>query len=153
MNGFPESQTANEFDTDAYSVLVVAEKFQTGFDQPLLYAMYVDKILTGLAAVQTLSRLNRRAEGKDGTFILDFRSDADAIRAAFEPYYGETAAPPTDPNLLYDTRHALDEYGVLRPEEVAKVAALLVADENRNNHARIHAALAPAIDRFYALEV
>jgi len=152
MNGFPESQTPREFERDEWRFLVVADKYQTGFDQPLLYAMYVDKVLTGLAAVQTLSRLNRRAEGKDGTFVLDFRNDADAIRAEFETYYGETVAPPTDPNLLYDTRHALDEYGVLRSEEVAKVAALLVADDNINNHARLHAALAPAVDRFYALE-
>ncbi len=154
MNGFPESQTPREFEEDEWRFLVVADKYQTGFDQPLLYAMYVDKVLTGLAAVQTLSRLNRRAEGKDGTFVLDFRNDADAVRAEFETYYGETVAPPTDPNLLYDTRHALDEYGVLRPEEVAKVATLLVAagEAGRNNHARIHAMLAPAMDRFDALE-
>jgi type I restriction enzyme R subunit len=152
MNAFPESQTPREFEQDEWRFLVVADKYQTGFDQPLLYAMYVDKVLTGLAAVQTLSRLNRRAEGKDGTFVLDFRNDADAIRAEFDTYYGETVAPPTDPNLLYDTRQALDEYGVLRPEEVAKVAALLIADDDTNNHARIHAALAPAVDRFRALE-
>jgi type I restriction enzyme R subunit len=152
MNGFPETQTPREFEQDEWRFLVVADKYQTGFDQPLLYAMYVDKVLTGLAAVQTLSRLNRRAEGKDGTFVLDFRNDAESIRAEFEKYYGVTVAPPTDPNLLYDTRHALHEYGVLRPEEVAKVAVLLVADESRNNHARIHAALAPAVDRFNALE-
>jgi type I restriction enzyme, R subunit len=152
MNGFPESQTPREFEQDEWRFLVVADKYQTGFDQPLLYAMYVDKVLTGLAAVQTLSRLNRRAEGKDGTFVLDFRNDADVVRNAFEPYYGETIAPPTDTNLLYDTRHALDEYGVLRPEKVAKVAALLLADEVRANHARIHAALAPAVDRFNALD-
>ena len=152
MNGFPEGQTPREFEEDEWRFLVVADKYQTGFDQPLLYAMYVDKVLTGLAAVQTLSRLNRRAEGKDGTFVLDFRNDADAIRAEFETYYGETVAPPTDPNLLYDTRHALDEYGVLRPEEVEKVATLLVAGNGDLNHARVHAALAPAIDRFHALE-
>ena len=152
MNGFPEGQTPREFEEDDWRFLVVADKYQTGFDQPLLYAMYVDKVLTGLAAVQTLSRLNRRAEGKDGTFVLDFRNDAEAIRAEFEPYYGETVAPPTDPNLLYDTRRALDEYGVLRPEEIEKVAALLVSTDSGLNHARIHAALAPAIDRFYALE-
>ncbi len=95
MNGFPESQTPREFEGDGWRFLVVADKYQTGFDQPLLYAMYVDKVLTGLAAVQTLSRLNRRAEGKDGTFVLDFRNDGEDIRAAFEPYYGETVAPPT----------------------------------------------------------
>ncbi len=148
-NGFPESQTANEFDTDAYSILVVAEKFQTGFDQPLLYAMYVDKTLTGLAAVQTLSRLNRIHNNKDGTFVLDFRNDADEIRKAFEPWYGKTVAPPTDPNLLYDTRHELDHFGVLWPEEVENAIALLLTT---GDHGRVHAALQPAIDRFFALD-
>ncbi|MBA3790900.1 MAG: DEAD/DEAH box helicase family protein [Rubrobacter sp.] len=152
MNGFGERQTPREFEEDWWQFLVVADKYQTGFDQPLLYAMYVDKVLTGLAAVQTLSRLNRRAEGKDGTFVLDFRNDADAVRGEFETYYGKTVAPPTDPNLLYDTRHALDEYDVLRNEEITKVADLLLTGESRNNHARIHAALAPAMDRFQALQ-
>src|SRR5215203_259651 len=151
MNDFPESQTPREFEQDEWRFLVVAEKYQTGFDQPLLYAMYVDKVLTGLAAVQTLSRLNRRAEGKDGTFVLDFRNDADAIRAAFEPWYGETIAPPTDPNLLYDTRHALDEFGVLWPEEIETVVALLLIGDSVN-HGRVHAALAAAIDRFAHLK-
>jgi len=85
MNGFPDSQTANEFNTDDYSILIVAEKFQTGFDQPLLYAMYVDKTLTGLAAVQTLSRLNRIHENKDGTLVPRLpqrcRRDPRGIRA------------------------------------------------------------------------
>ena len=111
------------FDTDEYQILVVAEKYQTGFDQPKLYAMYVDKLLSGLNAVQTLSRLNRIHPDKDGTFILDFRNDAEEIRDAFQPYYGTTVAPPTDPNLLYDTRHALDEYGVLWPDEIETVVA------------------------------
>jgi type I restriction enzyme R subunit len=152
MNGFPDSQTAKQFDADAYRILVVAEKFQTGFDQPLLYAMYVDKTLSGLNAVQTLSRLNRIHPDKDGTFVLDFRNDAEEIRAAFEPYYGETVTPPSDPNLLYDTRHDLDEFGVLRSDEIAKVVALLLAVSGPADHGRIHAALAPAIDRFRDLD-
>ena len=151
MNGFPEAQTAREFASEAWRFLVVAEKYQTGFDQPLLYAMYVDKVLTGLAAVQTLSRLNRVAEGKDGTFVLDFRNDAEAVRAEFEPYYGRTVAPPTDPNLLYDARRELDPFGVLGAEEIRRVTDLLLAPETPNAHARIHAALAPAVDRFGAL--
>lgn len=151
MNGFPESQTPREFARGEWRFLVVAEKYQTGFDQPLLYAMYVDKILTGLAAVQTLSRLNRVTDGKDGTFILDFRNHAEAIRAEFEPYYGKTIAPPTDPNLLYDSRAALDQYGVLRSEEIERTVAILLAAEDHNGHARLHAALAPAVDRFHAL--
>ncbi|MCY4621111.1 MAG: DEAD/DEAH box helicase family protein [bacterium] len=108
-NGFPESQIVNRFDTDEYRIMVVAEKFQTGFDQPKLVAMYVDKTLTGLAAVQTLSRLNRTHPDKDGTFVLDFVNDTYDIREAFAVYHGKTVAPPTDPNLLFDTRYALDE--------------------------------------------
>lgn len=149
-NGFPESQTAERFDTDQFQIMVVAEKFQTGFDQPKLYAMYVDKTLTGLAAVQTLSRLNRTHPDKDGTFVLDFVNDAEEIASAFEPYHGRTVAPPSDPNLLYDTRHALDEFGVLQPEEALTVVRLLMAEPQ--DHGRIHAALGPAIDRFGNLE-
>lgn len=152
MNGFPESQTAEQFETDKWRILVVAEKFQTGFDQPLLYAMYVDKVLSGLAAVQTLSRLNRIHPDKTGTFVLDFRNDAEDIRAAFAPYYGATVAPPSDPNLLYDTRAALDEYGVLRPDEIARAVALLINVSGPSDHGRVHAALAPAIDRVKQLD-
>lgn len=148
-NGFPESQTPERFDTDDYQFMVVAEKFQTGFDQPKLYAMYVDKTLTGLAAVQTLSRLNRTHPAKDGTFVLDFVNDASEIAKAFAPYYGKTVAPPSDPNLLYDTRHALDEYGVLDAGEATTFARLLLADHV--DHGRLHAALGPAIDRFRSL--
>ncbi|HZJ07343.1 MAG TPA: type I restriction endonuclease subunit R, partial [Nocardioidaceae bacterium] len=155
MNAFPDTQTAAEFDTDDWHLLVVAEKYQTGFDQPKLYAMYVDKVLSGLAAVQTLSRLNRTyaRDGirKDGTFVLDFRNDADDIRASFEPWFGATVAPPTDPNLLYDTRHGLDEFGVLWPDEVERTVVLLLAS-GKVVHDRVHAALAPAIDRFADLE-
>jgi len=152
LNGFPDTQTVDRFATPAYRILVVAEKYQTGFDQPLLYAMYVDKVLTGLGAVQTLSRLNRICDGKDGTFVLDFRNEATDIAAAFEPWYGETVAPPTDPNLLYDTRHALDEYGVLRPEEIERAVSLLATMTTSSDHARVHAALAPAVDRFRSLD-
>ena len=113
-------------------MLIVAEKFQTGFDQPLLHTMYVDKVLIGLAAVQTLSRLNRIHPLKTDTFVLDFRNETDDIVKAFEPYYGRTVAPPTDPNLLYDTRFRLDQYDVLRePEVTAAVAALLSAASGR----------------------
>jgi len=152
MNGFPDTETARKFDTDEFRILVVAEKFQTGFDQPLLYAMYVDKTLSGLNAVQTLSRLNRTHRDKDGTFVLDFRNDAEAIREAFEPYYGETVAPPSDPNLLYDTRAALDEFGVLMADEVVKVTGLILKVFGPSDTARVHAALDPAIDRVNDLE-
>jgi type I restriction enzyme, R subunit len=150
LNRFPESETASRFDGDDHRILVVAEKFQTGFDQPKLYAMYVDKPLTGLAAVQTLSRLNRIHPDKDGTFVLDFINDAGEIAAAFEPYYGETVAPPSDPNLLYDTHHALDEFGVLRAEEAEAFARLLLVDGA--DHSRLHGVLNQAIDRFQELD-
>ncbi len=149
VNGFPESQTAQRFDSSDFQILVVAEKYQTGFDQPKLYAMYVDRTLTGIAAVQTLSRLNRTMDGKDGTVVLDFRNEAEDVQAAFEPYYGATTANPTDPNLLYDTRAALNEYGVLRQDEIERMTNLLMAPATPSSHGRIHAALQPAADRFH----
>ena len=87
--------------------------------------MYVDKPLTGLAAVQTLSRLNRIHPSKSDTFVLDFRNDHEDIQKAFEPYYGRTVAPPTDANLLWDTRHRLDQYDLLRPDEIEATVAVL----------------------------
>lgn len=103
MNHIPESQTAEEFKKDEYKFLIVAEKFQTGFDQPLLSAMYVDKKLGGVNAVQTLSRLNRTTYGKDDTFVLDFVNKTDEIKEAFQPYYTTTIlSEATDPNILHD---------------------------------------------------
>jgi type I restriction enzyme, R subunit len=157
MNHFPESQTANRFkgeepyDPMDFQVLIVAEKFQTGFDAPLLHTMYVDRVLTGLAAVQTLSRLNRIHPEKTDTFVLDFRNEAEAIAKAFEPWYGQTVAIPTDPNLLWDTRHALDAFDVLRDEEMAAVAAILVTLDEAAGHGKVYAGLDPAVDRFHAL--
>ena len=150
MNGFPEAQTPERFTTGDYQVLIVAEKFQTGFDQPLLHTMYVDKVLVGLNAVQTLSRLNRIHPNKADTFVLDFRNETEDIVKAFEPYYGRTVAPPTDPNLLFDTRRRLDDFDVLRPGEIEETVALLLADD-AINHGRVYAALDPAVERFGAL--
>jgi type I restriction enzyme R subunit len=152
MNGFSESKTADQFATKDYQVLIVAEKFQTGFDQPLLYTMYVDKVLTGLAAVQTLSRLNRIHPLKSDTFVLDFRNETDDIVEAFEPYYGRTVAPPTDPNLLWDTRRRLDQQDVLRPDEIIATVAVLVAITDPKDHGKVYALLDPAVERFIALD-
>ncbi len=151
MNGFPESETARRFGDD-YQVLVVAEKFQTGFDQPLLHTMYVDKVLMGLNAVQTLSRLNRTYPGKSETFVLDFRNETDDIVRAFEPYYGRTVAPPTDPNLLFDTRrHLFDDFEVIEPTEVTVAVELLLTGSGPSAHAKVYAALDPAVERFSGL--
>ena len=148
-NGFPESETATRFDGDEHRIMVVAEKFQTGFDQPKLVAMYVDKTLSGLAAVQTLSRLNRTHPDKDGTFVLDFVNDTEEIRDAFAVYHGKTVAPPTDPNLMFDTRDELNNFNILDPGEMQQAAVLIL--NNENNHAQIHAAMQPAVERFKAL--
>ena len=145
-NGFPESETATRFDGDEYRIMVVAEKFQTGFDQPKLVAMYVDKTLTGLAAVQTLSRLNRTHPDKDGTFVLDFVNDTDDVRDAFAVYHGKTVAPPTDPNLMFDTRNDLNDFNTLDPGEMQQVAALILNEDD--NHDQVHAAMQPVIERF-----
>jgi type I restriction enzyme, R subunit len=153
MNAFPESQTAERFASDDYQVLVVAEKFQTGFDQPLLHTMYVDKVLTGLNAVQTLSRLNRIYPPlKTDTFVLDFRNELEDVQEAFRPWYERTEAVPTDPNLLYDTHRALLEFGVLREDEVVAAVQALLAVTDTSGHGAVHAALGPAQDRFGELE-
>ena len=149
-NGFPESETATRFDGDEYQIMVVAEKFQTGFDQPKLVAMYVDKTLSGLAAVQTLSRLNRTHPDKKGTFVLDFVNDTDEIRDAFAVYHGKTVAPPTDPNLIFDTRDALNEFNILDPGEMQQVAVLILDEDS--SHAQIHAAMQPTVERFKNLD-
>jgi len=107
MNGgIKESELPERFDSHEYQVLLVAEKYQTGFDQPLLHTMYVDKKLTGLHAVQTLSRLNRICVGKEDTFILDFRNTPEEIFKAFKPYYEDTPTEAlTDAQHLYRLQH------------------------------------------------
>ncbi len=149
MNPFPDTQTRNEFDTDEYQVMVVAEKFQTGYDQPLLHTMFVDKKLEGVAAVQTLSRLNRIAPGKDDTFVLDFRNDAEEIQKAFTPFYETTITEPTDPNALWDARDRLWEYDVLREDEIEAFAQVFFSsDASSLDHGKLYAFLDPAVDRF-----
>jgi type I restriction enzyme R subunit len=153
MNAFPESETAERFGGDEYQVLIVAEKFQTGFDQPLLHTMYVDKVLTGLNAVQTLSRLNRiLPPEKTDTFVLDFRNEAEQIQEAFRPWYERTDAVPTDPNLLYDTHRALWDFDVLREGEVDDGVQALLSVTETTGHGAVYAALDLARDRFLALD-
>ena len=114
LNGFPESQTAEKFDKEGYRILIAANKFQTGFDQPKLEAIYVDKVLSGVAAVQTLSRLNRCYPGKR-TCVVDFTNEASTIQASFSDYYGAaTIDSVTDPNVVYDLKTRLDSFDVYR---------------------------------------
>lgn len=150
MNGFPESQTAETFKKDEYRLLIVAEKFQTGFDQPLLHTMYVDKRLRGLHAVQTLSRLDRiYPPYKEDTFVLDFANDAEDIRKAFEPYYEETfLSEGTDPNLLYDLQTQVEGFHLLTQPEIERFAEVYFS--TKGTQAKLYSILQPAVDRYKA---
>ena len=152
MNGFGDRETAERFDTDDFQVLIVAEKFQTGFDQPLLHTMYVDKVLSGLNAVQTLSRLNRTMDGKVSTFVLDFRNETDDIEKAFAPWFEQTQAVPTDPNLLWDTHRSLMASPVIHEDEIGNAVKELLAGRRVDNHAKVYASLDPALTRYEALD-
>ncbi len=150
MNGFGEKQLPERFDTDEFRVLLVAEKYQTGFDQPLLHTMYVDKRLDNVKAVQTLSRLNRIYPGKDDTFVLDFVNEAETIRKAFLPYYEEAYLPEaTDPNMLYDLKTKIMDAQVLWPEDIERAwRALESTADVKTGNAALNAALDPAVERF-----
>lgn len=134
------------FATDEYQVMLVANKFQTGFDQPLLVAMYVDKRLSGVAAVQTLSRLNRVAPGKDQTFVLDFANGAEEIVEAFEPYYeATTLADVTDRNIVHETMAKLDAAAIYQESEIDGLVADYLAKKGNNALTKW---VTPARDRF-----
>ncbi len=151
MNGIPEAQTANTFEAPEYRILIAANKFQTGFDQPLLQAMYVDKKLGGVNAVQTLSRLNRTHPDKPGTMVLDFANESDDIQAAFQPYYETTIlSEATDPNLLYEIQTQLKNFAVFTDEDVEAFARVFFAGGMTLD--QLYAALAPAVVRFSDLQ-
>ncbi|WP_302141366.1 type I restriction endonuclease subunit R [Halomonas alkalicola] len=119
LNGFPSSQIPDRVQQDPYRYLIVADKYQTGYDEPLLHTMYVDKALSGIKAVQTLSRLNRAHPQKHDTFVLDFYNDADTIQKAFEDYYRTTIlSEETDPNKLHDLKSDLDGYQVYSQAQI-----------------------------------
>ncbi len=150
MNGFSDSQTAHMFAGGEYRFLIAAFKFQTGFDQPLLHTMYVDKKLGGVNAVQTLSRLNRTHPGKHETMVLDFANEAEDIRKAFEPYYEATLlSEETDPNLLYQLQSQLLDFDVYTEGEVDAFAAVYF--DSATTQDQVYACLAPQVDRFRAL--
>lgn len=135
------------FDTDEYQVMLVANKFQTGFDQPKLCAMYVDKKLSGVDAVQTLSRLNRTYPGKDKTFILDFFNEPEEIKEAFDPYYTSANLDAvTDPNLIFDLQIKLDSSSIYTQQEVEQFAEAFF--DPKGTQASMASAVKPAADRF-----
>ena len=138
------------FSTEEFKVLIVANKFQTGFDQPLLMAMYVDKRIDGITAVQTLSRLNRTTFGKDITFVLDFVNDTETIRLAFEPYYATTELlATTDPNMVYDLETKLGKQGIYSEQDVKNFIEAYRKPKARQQD--IQAALSVPVSRFNGL--
>jgi type I restriction enzyme, R subunit len=133
LNGFPSNDIAGKIQTDPYRFLICADKFQTGYDEPLLHTMYVDKPLSGIKAVQTLSRLNRAHPKKHDCFVLDFQNNAEAVTFAFQDYYRTTLlAEETDPNNLHDLKAALDNAQVYAPAQVDQFAALFVGGASRD---------------------
>jgi type I restriction enzyme R subunit len=133
LNGFSSGDIAGKIQTDPYRFLICADKFQTGYDEPLLHTMYVDKPLSGIKAVQTLSRLNRAHPQKHDCFVLDFQNNAEAINFAFQDYYRTTLlAEETDPNKLHDLKGALDAAQVYSPEQVQQLVALFLDGADRD---------------------
>ena len=132
LNGFPSSQIPDKIQEDPYRILICADKFQTGYDEPLLHTMYVDKTLAGIKAVQTLSRLNRAHPNKTDTFVLDFMNSSDVIRESFADYYRTTMlADETDPDKLHDLKATLDNRQVYTSQQVDALAEGCLADKDR----------------------
>ena len=155
-SGLREKELPEKFATQEYQVLLVAEKYQTGFDQPLLHTMYVDKRLAGIQAVQTLSRLNRTHPLKEDTFVLDFVNDREEIREAFKAYYeGAEMGEEVDPARMYAIKGELDASGVYLDEELERFCAVYFKPKQRQSvqdHQAMNAALDPAVSRFTVLQ-
>lgn len=155
-NGLPEAELPETFDSDEFRVLLVAEKYQTGFDQPLLQAMYVVKRLAGVQAVQTLSRLNRMAPGKARTFVLDFANEEDDIFKAFKPYYEDTPmGESVDPQRLNELQHRVLEWAIFTTEDVSAFSVVWYGkkkDHTATDHRTINAILDRAVDAFQRRE-
>ena len=133
MNKFPSKDIADQIEKDPYRFLICADKFQTGYDQPLLHTMYVDKPLSGMKAVQTLSRLNRAHPQKYDAFVLDFMNEMETIRTSFEPYYRTTIlSDETDPNRLHDVKASLDDYQVYQPGQIDQLVELYLGGADRD---------------------
>ena len=155
-HGISEKELPEKFATQEYQVLLVAEKYQTGFDQPLLHTMYVDKRLAGIQAVQTLSRLNRVHPFKEDTFVLDFVNDREEIREDFKTYYeGTEMGEEVDPAHMYAIKNELDGAGIYLDEEVERFSAVYFKPKKRQSvldHQTMNATLDSAVSRFEALQ-
>ena len=152
LNKLESKETIEEaFERDEYKILIVANKFQTGFDQPLLHTMYVDKILQKISAVQTLSRLNRTRAGKDNTAVIDFRNKTETIRKSFEPYYQTTIlSEGTDPNKLYGMQDEIFDFLVFDKEDINNFIKLII--KKTNGQEKLHYFLSPIVEEYKKLE-
>jgi Type III restriction enzyme, res subunit./Type I restriction enzyme R protein N terminus (HSDR_N). len=151
-----ESQLKEYFKSDDFNILIVAEKYQTGFDEPLLQTMFVDKKLNGVKAVQTLSRINRIYRGKENTFILDFVNTDQEIQASFQPYYESTILEnETDPNVLYEIKNRLEEFQLWNRSEVEKFTTFFYKNtaQDQNDVGKLTTILKPSIDRYNVLGI
>ncbi len=155
LNGFSEKELPKKFASDEYQLLLVADKYQTGFDQPLLHTMYVDKKLSGVKAVQTLSRLNRMYAGKEDTFILDFVNETQDILDSFQPYYELTSIREnSDPNHLYDLKAELEKSNIIWETEVTNFCNVFFKSSkslSSTDQGKLNAYIDPAVERFKAL--
>ncbi|WP_103664210.1 type I restriction endonuclease subunit R [Gracilimonas amylolytica] len=155
-NGIREKELPEKFGTDEFQVLLVAEKYQTGFDQPLLHTMYVDKRLSGIQAVQTLSRLNRVHPGKENTFVLDFVNDEEEIYNSFKPYYERTPfADDVEPRKLYEIQHRLTEYKLFDDTDIEAFFQIYSRPGfkgTEKDHAKLYSVIDPVVERFDTLE-
>lgn len=156
LNKFPENELPEKFDTQEYQILLVAEKYQTGFDQPLLHTMYVDKKLSGVKAVQTLSRINRMCKGKTDTFVLDFVNEKEEIQKAFQDYYISTSvSETTDPNVIYDIKNFLDSFMIYNNSQInnlAKVFFKLKKTDKQMDLGKLNSFIDPSVEKFKKLE-
>lgn len=155
MNGFKEKELPKKFASGEYQLLLVADKYQTGFDQPLLHTMYVDKKLAGVKAVQTLSRLNRMCSGKEDTFVLDFANETEEILESFQPYYElTTVSQTTDPNHLYDLKNEIQKAHIIWQTEIDNFCNVFFKSKkalNVTEQAKLNSYIDPAVERFKQL--
>ena len=155
LNGFAEKELPRKFESDEYQLLLVADKYQTGFDQPLLHTMYVDKKLSGVKAVQTLSRLNRMCAGKEDTFVLDFANDTEDILNSFQPYYELTSIKEnSDPNYLYDLKGEIEKANIVWETEINNFCNVYFKSAKSlsvSEQSKLNAFIDPAVERFKQL--
>ncbi|CAN5405354.1 DEAD/DEAH box helicase family protein [soil metagenome] len=155
-DGIREKELPEKFSSDEFQVLLVAEKYQTGFDQPLLHTMYVDKRLSGIQAVQTLSRLNRVHPGKENTFVLDFVNDEEEIYNSFKPYYERTPfADDVEPRKLYEIQHRITEYKLFDEADLASFFEIYSRPGfkgTEKDHGKLYGVIDPIVERYKTLE-